>query len=130
MRLKFVLALLAATAMAPAPAMAQGNTVGGAVGGAAVGAVVGGPVGAAVGGVVGGTIGAATEPPPPPVVTYVERHPVEEVTVEQDVVVGQPLPQTVVIHRIPHHEKYAYAIVNHQRVIVEPRTRKVIKIVE
>ena len=31
--------------------------------------------------------------------------------------------------RVPHHERYAYAVVNHERVIVEPQTRKVIKII-
>jgi hypothetical protein len=128
MRLKFVLALLAATAVAPGVALAQ-DVEGGAARGAAAGAQVLGPVGAAVGGVVGGAIGLI-EPPPPPVVTYVERQPAESVVVQHDVVVGEPLPQTVVIHPIPHHDKYAYAIVNHERVIVEPHTRRVIKVIE
>src|SRR5262249_15811107 len=61
MRIRILLALLAATAIAPSAAFAQGNTVGGAIGGAAIGGVVGGPVGAVVGAGVGGTVGAATE---------------------------------------------------------------------
>jgi hypothetical protein len=132
MRTRFLLAILCATACAaPATALAQGNTVGGAVGGAVVGGAVGGPVGAVIGAGVGGTVGAATEaPPPPPVVTYVEREDVPSVTVEERVVVGQPLPDTVVLHRVPKYERYSYAIVNHKRVIVEPRTRKVVKIIE
>lgn len=129
MRVRFILALMAAAAM-PAAAWAQANAVGGAVGGAAVGAVVGGPVGAVVGAAVGGTVGAATEPPPDAVVTYVEREDVPSVAVQERVVVGEALPETVVIHKVPQHETYAYAVVNKQRVIVDPQSRKVIKIIE
>jgi hypothetical protein len=129
MRTRFLLALLAAGAMAPTAALAQ-NAVGGAVTGAAVGAAVGGPIGAVVGAGVGGTVGAAIPPPPAPVVTYVEREDVPSVAVEEHVVVGQPLPATVELHTIPKYKQYSYAVVNHQRVIVEPRTRKVIKIID
>jgi hypothetical protein len=125
---RFLLALLATTVIAPGVALAQ-DVQGGAARGAAAGAHVLGPVGAAVGGVVGGAVGLI-EPPPPPVVTFVEREDVPSVTIEKDVVVGEPLPQTVVIHEIPRHPKYAYAVVNHERVIVEPHSRKVIKIIK
>ena len=128
MRMRILLALLATAAVAPSVALAQ-DIEGGAARGAAAGGQVLGPVGAAVGGVVGGAIGII-EPPPPPVITYVEREDIPSVTVERDVVVGEPLPETVVIHRVPHHERYAYAVVNHERVIVEPHTRKVIKIIK
>jgi hypothetical protein len=130
MRVRFILALMAATTMTPAAAFAQANAVGGAVGGAAVGGVVGGPVDAGVGAVVGGTVGAATEPPPDAAVTYVEREDVPSVTVQERVVVGEALPQTVIIHKVPQHERYAYAVVNYKRVIVDPQSRKVIKIIE
>jgi hypothetical protein len=120
---------MAATVIAPSAAFAQGNTVGGAVGGAAVGGVVGGPVGAIVGAGVGGTVGAATEPPEG-VVTYVERERIPSVAVEKEVVVGQPLPETVVIHKVPQHDDFAYAVVNNERVIIEPQSRKVIKIIK
>jgi hypothetical protein len=109
MRTRFLLALIAAGAMTPVAAMAQ-NAV-----------VVGGG---------GGTVGVAVEAPPPPVVTYVEREDIPSVTVEEHVVVGQPLPGTVELHTIPKYKKYSYAIVNDQRVIVDPGTRKVIKIIE
>jgi uncharacterized protein DUF1236 len=129
MRVRFLVTLLAATAIAPAIAFAQGNTVGGAIGGAAVGGVVGGPVGAIVGAGVGGTVGAATEPPEG-VVTYVERERTPSVVVKERVIVGEPLPETVVIHRVPQHDDYAYAVVNNERVIIEPSSRKVIKIIK
>jgi hypothetical protein len=129
MRTRYLLALMAATVIAPSAAFAQGNTVGGAVGGAVVGGVVGGPIGAVVGAGVGGTVGAATEPPEG-VVTYVERERSPSVTVRERVVVGQALPETVVIHNVPQHDDYAYAVVNNERVIVEPHSRKVIKVIK
>ncbi len=141
MKVRFAIALLTATAVAPFAAHAQtyygpGYTQEDAAGGAAVGGAVAGPIGAAAGAVVGGTVGAASDvatsifaPPPPPVVTYVERENIPSVTVEHDIVVGQPLPETVVLHPVPKYH-YEYAIVNHKRVIVEPKTRKVVKIVE
>jgi hypothetical protein len=68
-------------------------------------------------------------PPPPPVVTYVEREDIPSVTVEHEVVVGQPVPETVVLHPVPKYH-YEYAVVNHKRIIVEPKTRRVVKIIE
>ncbi len=137
MRVRFAVALLAAAAMTPAAALAQTHhTTQDAAGGAAAGAAVAGPVGAAVGAAVGGTVGAAGDvahavlaPPPPPVVTYVESADEPTVTVEKDVVVGQPLPPHVKVYVVPHHERYAYAVVNHERVIVNPRTHTVIKVI-
>ena len=46
------------------------------------------------------------------------------------VVVGEPLPPTVELRTVPSHTEYRYAVVNDRRVIVEPRTRKVIKIID
>lgn len=124
-----LIATVAALALSPAAAFAQASTAGGAVGGAVVGGVVGGPVGAAVGAGVGATVGLAAEPPAP-VVTYVEREDIPSVAVQEQIVVGEPLPATVELHTIPKYEHYRYAVVNHKRVIVEPRTRKVVKVIE
>ncbi|MGB7257966.1 MAG: DUF1236 domain-containing protein [Pseudolabrys sp.] len=123
-----LLAAVAAVALSPTLAFAQASTATGAVTGAVVGGVVGGPVGAAVGAGVGGTVGLAAEPPGD-VVTYVQREDIPSATVEERVVVGQPLPAAVELRTIPNHTEYRYAVVNHQRVIVEPRTRKVIKVI-
>jgi hypothetical protein len=113
-------------------AFAQSSTVTGAAGGAVTGAVVGGPVGAAVGGVAGAIVGTAIDPPPQKVVTYVREQPLPDdaVVVKEKVVVGQPLPDAVVIRTIPENPKYAYAVVNHERVIIEPSSRKVIKVLD
>jgi hypothetical protein len=101
------------------------------VGGAVTGAFIGGPVGAAVGGVLGFTAGAAINPPPREVVTYVEEQPVprQKIVIEERVRVGATLPDAIVVERVPDNDRYAYAFVNDQRVIVEPRSRKIVKII-
>ncbi len=126
-----MLATAAVLALAPATVFAQGSTVTGAVGGAAVGAVVGGPVGAIVGAGIGGTVGAAAEPPQE-VVTYVQgaEIPTAGPTVQEKVVIGQPLPTTVVVRPVPQHTQFSYAFVNHERVIVDAKTGKVVKIID
>ena len=113
-----MLATVAVLALAPATVFAQGSTVGGAVGGAAVGAVVGGPVGAVVGAGVGGAVGNAAEPPRE-VVTYVERDNSPSVTVQDEIVVGRPVPTTVELRPVPQHTEFRYAYVNNSRVIVD-----------
>lgn len=129
---KFVIASAAAAALfgAPALAVAQEGTAAGVAGGAATGAVLGGPVGAVVGGVAGGVLGTAIDPPPPAVVTYVEQRPVRSVVIDGNVAVGTALPETVTLYEVPEHTQYRYAYVNDRAVIIEPRTRKVIQIVD
>lgn len=125
---KAIMAAAASALLFAAPAFAGGTTTG-AAGGAVTGAIIGGPVGAAVGAVGGAIVGTALEPPPPEVVTYVREQPLEPVTIEGEVVVGQPLPQTVVVHPIPQHQTYAYAYVNGAPVIVDAKTQKVVTVV-
>ena len=124
---KLILSL--ALVCAPTICLAQASTTTGAVGGAVTGAVVGGPVGAVVGGVVGGSIGAAAEPPRE-VYTYVERERVPSVTYRERVAVGESLPATVEIHRVPQHDEYGYVVLNDRRVIVDNRSRKIVKVIE
>lgn len=131
MKLRLVtLTAIAATMMAGS-ALAQSSTVNGAAGGAVTGAIVGGPVGAAVGGVAGAIVGTAIDPPPAEVVTYVQQAPApKRVVVQEKVAVGVTLPETVVVTPVPDDPKYAYAVVNDQRVIVEPSSRQVIQVVQ
>jgi hypothetical protein len=132
MKLRYLASAAIAAAMFTSPVNADDNdgAVTGAAGGAVTGAVVGGPVGAAVGGVVGAIAGTALNPPPQKVVTYVEQQPVpaDTVVVEEQVVVGKPLPKTVVLTPIPEDPTYAYAVVNKQRVIVDPSTYTVVQV--
>ncbi|MGR6433099.1 DUF1236 domain-containing protein [Rhizobium sp. PAMB 3182] len=122
-----VIAALLATATATTT-FAADSAVTGAAGGAVTGAVVGGPVGAAVGGVVGAIAGVAIDPPPQKVITYVETQPAppQPVVIQQPVVVGKPIPQTVVLTPVPEDPTYSYAFVNDQRVIVDPNTYVVV----
>jgi hypothetical protein len=129
--LKYVAATVALFAVAsPGAAFAEGGTVSGAAGGAATGAIVGGPVGAAVGGVAGAALGTIMDPPSPEVREVVVREQIPSVRVERQVVVGEPLPETVVLRPVPGHTNYHFAVVNEQRVIVDPGTRKVIQVVQ
>jgi hypothetical protein len=66
--------------------------------------------------------------PPDEVVTYVERERVPSVRVEGDVTTGYALPDTVEIRTIPRHQQYGYAVINERRVIVDPGSRKVIRV--
>lgn len=131
MKIKMIAFAAASLGLLAGTAYAQSSTVNGAAGGAVTGAIVGGPVGAAVGGVTGAIVGTMIDPPPQQVVTYVQQQPIpsESVVVREKVVVGQPLPETVVITPVPENPKYAYAVVNHERVIVEPSSRKVIRVI-
>jgi len=132
MRTRLIASAVAAFGLLAGSALAQSSTVTGAAGGAATGAVVGGPVGAAVGGVAGAIVGTAIDPPPQRVITYVQEQPMppSEAVVQDEIVVGRTLPETVAITPVPDNPTYGYAVVNHERVIVQPKTRKVVRIIE
>jgi hypothetical protein len=96
--------------------------------GARAGGSVAGPVGEIVGGTVGAAAGAAVEIPNAVITSIPPGEP--SVTVRERVVVGEPLPPTVELRTVPSHTEYRYAVVNDRRVIVEPRTRRIIKIID
>ena len=128
--------LLAALAL-PFAAQAQG-TVRGMERGAAqgerdagpIGAVVGGTVGA-VAGTVGGILGVEDRPR---FRTYVmsERHP--SYRYESDLRVGAVLPEAgITYYDVPadyHVTGYRYTYVNDHAVLVDPRTRTVVQVIE
>ena len=127
---KILAASLLAGGLAVAPAaFAQEGTVSGAAGGAVTGAVVGGPVGAIVGGVAGAAVGTVLDPPPPEVRTVVVQQTTPSVVYQQPVIVGQPLPTTVVLYPVPGYDNYYYTVVNNERVIVDPQSRTVLQVV-
>ena len=83
----------------------------------------------------GATTGTATNVPagpPQKVITYVEHQPApsDDVVVQGNIGVGDPLPQGIRVTAIPQYPQFAYAVVNHERVIVDPQTNKVIKILK
>jgi hypothetical protein len=112
-------AALAATALLPSSGYAQntGGALGGAAGGAAVGTVVGGPVGTAVGAGVGAIVGSTL--PPQPSVTY-----------DRPLVVGRTMPGTYTYYPVPDSDTYSYVIVNNQRVIVDRRTHRILRVIQ
>jgi hypothetical protein len=124
---RFVVTLIAASLLTSGAAFAQSTTGRGAAEGAARGGEVGGPVGAIVGGTVGAAVGAAVEIPNA-VINSIPRD--RSVVVRERVVVGEPLPETVVLRPVPRYKEYRYAVVNDRRVIVEPRTRRVVRIID
>ncbi|MFN4274349.1 MAG: DUF1236 domain-containing protein [Aliihoeflea sp.] len=111
-----------------APASGGGAVAGGATG-AVAGAIIGGPLGAAVGAVAGAATGGVAEGVlAADARTYVLENPGEPVYLEGEVVVGAQVPDTVEVREIPNHE-YRYVYVNHQPVVVEPDTRRIVYIV-
>lgn len=143
-------ALVAALVAIPATAFAQtqvqtqtqpsGGAAGGALSGAASGAVggavVGGPIGAAVGGVGGALVGAIIgDAATPKFRTYVVEQSVPSYRYAQPVAVGTVLPEEGVVYREVPTEYgapagYRYTIVNDRPVVVEPRTRRVVQIIQ
>ncbi|EJC77134.1 DUF1236 domain-containing protein [Rhizobium hidalgonense] len=67
---------------------------------------------------------------PGEVKTYVLKQETPSVMFEGDVAVGTALPDTVEIHTIPDQPDYGYVVVNKKRVLVNPKTRAVIEVVE
>jgi uncharacterized protein DUF1236 len=125
---RVAVSLIAISLLASSSAFAQSTTAQGAAEGARTGGDVGGPIGAMVGGTVGAAVGAAVEIPNA-VITAIPRNE-RSVVVQERVVVGEPLPPSVELRVVPNHTEYRYAVVNDRRVIVEPRTRKVIRVID
>jgi hypothetical protein len=137
MRHPFIVAFVAALTWAGA-AHAQG-TVRGAEQGAAVGADAAGPVGGIVGGAVGaatGTVGGILGVDERPRFrTYVEQEHIASFHDADPVRVGTVLPEAGVrYYDVPAEYKvkgdYRYTVVNDRPVLVEPRTRRIVEVVE
>ena len=129
-----VLALLTAPVAAYAQGTVRGAEEGVREGGRAagpVGAIVGGAVGAATG-TVGGILGVDDRPRFREY-AYRERRP--SYRYEGDVRVGAVLPQRgVTYYEVPREYRvrpgYRYTYVNERPVIVEPRTRRIVEIID
>ncbi|MCA6125415.1 DUF1236 domain-containing protein [Bradyrhizobium sp. WSM 1704] len=128
MNKRLAASLVAASLLASGSAFAQSTTAAGAANGARAGGDIAGPVGEIVGGTVGAAVGAGLEIPNAVIGAIPRDQP--SVMVRERVVVGEPLPDTVVLHPVPRYSEYRYAVVNDRRVIVEPRTRRVIKVID
>jgi hypothetical protein len=129
MRNCLTVSLIAVSLVASSATFAQSTTAEGAANGARAGGEMAGPVGAMVGGTIGAAVGAGLEIPNA-VVTSVKAERGPSVVVHERVVVGEPLPSEVELRSVPRYNEYRYAVVNNRHVIVEPRTRRVIKIID
>jgi hypothetical protein len=130
-------AALVAVLAVPSLALAQG-VPGGVERGARDGERAAGPVGAVVGGVIGGVVGGVAG-----VLGVDERPRFRSYVVEQrrpsyqyreDVRVGVVLPEDgVTYYDVPPEygvREHRYTVVNGRTVLVEPRTRRIVEIVE
>jgi hypothetical protein len=130
-------ALLSAAVVIPLSASAQG-VPGGVERGAREGERAAGPAGAIVGGTIGGVVGGVTG------ILGVDQRPrfhryvVEEhrpsYRYEGDVRVGAVLPEAgVTYYEVPPEygvHEYRYTVVNDRPVLVDPRTRRIVEVVE
>ena len=130
-------AFLSTAIIAPLSASAQG-VEGGVDRGAREGERAAGPVGAIVGGTIGGVVGGVTG------ILSVDARPrfrhyvVEEhrpsYRYEGDVRAGAVLPEAgVTYYEVPPEygvRDYRYTVVNDRPVLVDPRTRRIVEVVE
>ena len=136
-RTMFALAMISASALIPAAASAQG-VPGGVERGAREGERVGGPVGAIVGGTVGGVVGGVAGvlgvDQRPRFHSYVVEQRRPSYRYQNDLAVGVVLPEEgVTYYDVPPEygvRDYRYMVVNDRTVLVDPRTRRVVQIVD
>jgi len=131
-----IVAVSAAMAL-PAVTHAQG-VPGGIEHGSREGERAAGPVGAVVGGVIGGVVGGVTGvlgvDTRPRFHEYVVREHRPSYHYSDDVRVGAVLPEEgVTYYEVPPEygvREYRYTIVNDRTVLVDPRTHRIVQVVE
>jgi hypothetical protein len=129
-----ILAALALPVAAHAQAQVSPGVATGATTGAVGGAIVGGPVGAVVGAAGGAVVGAIADESRPRFREYVvtQRHP--SYSYQREVVVGAELPSSgVTYYEVPRtygQTEYRYTIVNNRTVLVDPRTHRIVQVID
>ena len=131
------IAFLAAALIAPLSASAQG-VPGGVERGAQEGERAAGPVGAIVGGTIGGVVGGVSGilgvDQRPRFRSYVIEEHRPSYHYQGDVRVGAVLPEAgVTYYEVPPEygvREYRYTVVNDRPVLVDPRTRRIVEVVE
>lgn len=127
-------AVLGVLAM-PVVAMAQNSgATTGAVTGAVGGAIVGGPVGAVVGGIGGAVVGGISDDSQPRFREYVVQEKRPSYTYREELRIGAELPSDgVTYYEVPKEynaPQYRYTVVNGRTVLVDPRTRRVVQVIQ
>lgn len=120
--------------MLPLAAYAQSGATTGAVTGAVGGAIVGGPVGLVVGGVGGALVGGIADDRRPVFREYVVKEHRNSYAYDRDVVVGAELPNSgVTYYEVPAEygaHDYRYTVVNNRTVLVDPRTHRIVQVID
>ena len=137
MNTKIITAALCAALTLPIAAQAQG-TVRGAEEGADVGGRAAGPLGAIVGGAVGaatGTVGGILGVEDRPRFReYVVRERRPSHAYRDELRIGAVLPESgVTYYDVPPEYRasgYRYTIINNRPVLVEPRSRRIVEIID
>jgi hypothetical protein len=130
-----ILAAGAALALLAAPAYAQsGGAAAGAATGAVGGAIVGGPVGAVVGAGIGAVAGGLSDQQAPRFHQYVVQQGRPSYRYNEEVRVGAVLPSSgVTYYEVPAEygvRDYRYTIVNDRTVLVDPRTHRIVQVIQ
>src|SRR3954465_14600809 len=132
-----IFAVGAAVALLGAPAASYARPAGAAAGaatGAVGGAVVGGPVGAVVGAGIGAVAGGLSDQQAPRFHQYVVTQGRPSYRYNEEVRVGATLPSRgVTYYEVPAEygvRDYRYTIVNDRTVLVDPRTHRIVQVVQ
>ena len=131
------IAALAATVALPVVAYAQG-VPGGIERGSRDGERAAGPVGAVVGGVIGGVVGGVAGvlgvDQRPRFHSYVVEQHRPSYQYREDVRIGAVLPEEgVTYYEMPPEygvRDYRYTVVNNRTVLVDPRTHRIVEVIE
>ena len=131
------IAALAVTVSLPVLAHAQG-VPGGVERGSRDGERAAGPVGAIVGGVIGGVVGGVNGvlgvDERPRFRSYVVEQPRPSYQYREDVRIGAVLPDDgVTYYDVPPEygvRDYRYTVVNGRTVLVDPRTHRIVEVIE
>jgi hypothetical protein len=133
----YAIAAAATLSLLAFPLAVQAQSSGSAAGaatGAVGGAIVGGPVGAVVGGVGGAIVGGLADEQRPRFRQYVVQQRPRSYRYQEEVRVGAVLPSSgVTYYELPAEygvRDYRYTVVNDRTVLVDPRTHRVIQIIE
>lgn len=135
MKRQFFNMLVLSAVVLPMGAYAQG-VIGGAEQGSANGAAVAGPVvGGAVGAVTGGVTGLLGIDQLPRFREYLLSQPHPSFVYDQPLRRGVVLPlENITYYPVPPEfgvsPDYRYAIINQEAVIVDPRTRRIIEVID
>jgi hypothetical protein len=117
-----------------AAAQAQNGVAAGATTGAVTGAIVGGPVGAAVGAGAGAIAGGIADDTRPRFRSYVSERRVPSYRYDREVRVGADLPSSgVTYYDVPQEygvTNYRYTVVNDRTVLVDPKSHRIVQVIE